>query len=689
MSTPRHLQPHQHSRRRTTLTEQQASRHYSGFESTDLPNMNIARTSKSFHVVIIGGSFAGIRAAKDLEELLPSRMVTITVVEKRDRYFYNLGALRSVAKRELIDLVWLPYDNIFRYPHNTVIQGEVASVHPNSIILKDGHKMDFDSLLVATGSIYPNPCKVEGTSHEQGKAEQLRYFDMVQTAESILIIGGGPTGVGLAAEIATAYPKKTITLVHSGPRLLSTHHTSNSMSRKAHKKLQSLGIRIFLNERMMIPEDEPLANALESRWLKTSRGRNVFSNLQFLCNGITFNTSFMDTLDPVSKHKIIDSRTGQICVLPTMQINHPELPWIFSAGDVCDTTGEKQAYRADSQGGHVAQCMARMAQTWYEGNSRWFDTPLKHWRDPAQYMSVPLGPDAGVTDTPWIVLGDLPTRIMKSRELFLARRYKEFNLEYPGLRKASRGSISTGSSAADTASPKERSAKPAAPSASASPDMSNHSHAFSKAFANVALADTSHLDDQFESDRISLSRPSLHPTVAISMSPSPNATSNSGSEAGAGTIGSGYPYYDFRHRERTVPGHGSDSSDDGSSDEEGGIIRGPCSPTNIYIHAAACTNCGHVNYSQTTFTSSVVPSVASSSASIGTATSRPPRIRDMSSALRIGPVIPRQPKVTVSPPPPSQRSANPSSPLANGSSGSTATIHLEQYRQASVGAVSH
>ncbi|KAJ2692273.1 hypothetical protein H4R19_006187, partial [Coemansia spiralis] len=163
MSTLTQLQPYQH--RRAAYIESPQSRSLSVIESKGLPTMNIARASKTFHVVIIGGAFAGIRAAKDLEELVPSRMVTITVIEKRDRYFYNLGALRSVAKSELIDLVWLPYDNIFRYPHNTVIQGEVASVHPNSVILKNGHKVNFDSLLVATGSIYPTPCKVEGTSH--------------------------------------------------------------------------------------------------------------------------------------------------------------------------------------------------------------------------------------------------------------------------------------------------------------------------------------------------------------------------------------------------------------------------------------------------------------------------------------------------------------------------------------------
>ncbi|KAI9506879.1 hypothetical protein BX070DRAFT_186468, partial [Coemansia spiralis] len=324
--------------------------------------MNIARTSKTFHILIIGGSFAGIRAAQELEHLLLPHIATITVVERRDQYFYNLGALRTMAKPELIDLVWLPYDNIFRYPHNKVIKGEVSSVYSNSIILNDGRKLDFDALLVATGSIYPPPCKVETTSSVKGKAELRMFSEMVRSSDSILVIGGGPTGVGLAAEIATEYPSKVVIIVHSGPRLMSTETNSKSMSRKAHKRLKALGVKVYLNERVIIPENEPLKHRVEGRWLKTSKGRMIFSHFQFLCNGITFNTSFMDTLDPVFTHKMIDSKTKQIRVLPTLQINHPELPWVFAAGDVCNTAGEKQAYRADSQGAHVARCMARMAE---------------------------------------------------------------------------------------------------------------------------------------------------------------------------------------------------------------------------------------------------------------------------------------------------------------------------------------
>ncbi|KAJ1671301.1 hypothetical protein GGH95_000250 [Coemansia sp. RSA 1836] len=620
----------------------------------DVHIMNIARTSKSFHVVIIGGSFAGIRAAQELEVLLPPRLVTITVVDRRDQYFYNLGALRALVKPELIDLVWLPYDHIFRYPHNKVIQGEAASVYPNSVILKDGRKLDFDSLLVATGSVYPPPCKVETTTHTKGKAELRMFGDMVRIADTIMIIGGGPTGVGLAAEIATVYPKKTVLLVHAGERLMSSESASKSVSRKAYKKLKSMGVKVILGERVIIPEEEPLKHQIDCRWLRTTKGRRLFSDLQFLCNGITFETSLMDTLDPVFKHKIIDSATGQIRVLPTMQLNHPELPWVFSAGDVCNTAGEKQAYRADSQGSHVAKCMARMAQAWAHGHSQWFDVPLKQWHDPAQFMSVAMGPTSGVTDTPWIVLGDMPTRILKSRELFLARRYREFNLEFPGVSKHD-GGDGLIHDLADAKPPaahhmfsfmsrhnieqriKARGGVLTNPSHSA--------YSASNAVANAAIAAADHLDHRFDIDRVSLSRPMVRRPKTQGGAMLPRVD----------------PY--VRKHDSASDSDGSDGNSSDSAGDDGHGVH--LVPTNQYVrttphgqrygHSSKSLNHHQHHHREKPRVASLdAASTTSESSSTHTgdsssSSSANSRVTSYTSTLHQGPVIPRNAKDRTSP----------------------------------------
>ena len=42
----------------------------------------------------------------------------------------------------------------------------------------------------------------------------------IKSSQSIIIIGGGLTGVKLAGEIPIDQPKKRVTLVHNGPKLL-------------------------------------------------------------------------------------------------------------------------------------------------------------------------------------------------------------------------------------------------------------------------------------------------------------------------------------------------------------------------------------------------------------------------------------------------------------------------------------
>jgi len=53
-------------------------------------------------------------------------------------------------------------------------------------------------------------------SKEELKGYYENTAEKIRQANQIMIIGGGPTGVELAAEVVIAYPKKKVTIVHSG-----------------------------------------------------------------------------------------------------------------------------------------------------------------------------------------------------------------------------------------------------------------------------------------------------------------------------------------------------------------------------------------------------------------------------------------------------------------------------------------
>ncbi|KAJ1917725.1 hypothetical protein H4219_003037 [Mycoemilia scoparia] len=407
------------------------------FTLSDLASLSPFSNNRNsiFRVVIIGGSFGGIHAAKELERQCTSRQLQITVIEKRDKYYYNPAALRAVAYPQIIPWLWLPYDHIFNKPKNRVIQGSVGAVLPEQVVLTDGRVFPYDVLCVATGSEYPKPSKMDTPSSLVGMSEQFDFARKVKEADSILVIGGGATGVEMAGEIAAAYPKKEVTIVHKCAHLLNGEGNAKFWNR-LYKELESMGVNIILNERVIIPEDDPLTYEIHPRWMKTTSGREIFSDLQFLCSGIQTRSEFMFSLVPNQVERIINPQTGEIKVRPTLQIAHPDFPNIFSAGDCTNIPGQKLAGKADSMGKHVGACIAKMFKAWKKGRENWKHISLPTWEDPTYRISISLGSQGGITHTPWILLGSWATRFIKSKDLFLLKRYREFGLYYdPQWRK--------------------------------------------------------------------------------------------------------------------------------------------------------------------------------------------------------------------------------------------------------------
>lgn len=64
--------------------------------------------------------------------------------------------------------------------------------------------------------------------------ELLHYFQ-IENSQRIAVIGGGPVGVEIAAEIATDFPGKEVIIVHSRDKLLGPQLTKDF-----HKRLDEI-----------------------------------------------------------------------------------------------------------------------------------------------------------------------------------------------------------------------------------------------------------------------------------------------------------------------------------------------------------------------------------------------------------------------------------------------------------------
>lgn len=106
----------------------------------------------------------------------------------------------------------------------------------------------------------------------------MQEYEKIRSADSILIIGGGPTGVELAAEIAIDFPAKKVTLVHDRSRLL------NFMGRNAADKalvwLRSKNVEVKLTQSV-----DPNSISDGSKTYVTSRGKTIQADCTFLCTG--------------------------------------------------------------------------------------------------------------------------------------------------------------------------------------------------------------------------------------------------------------------------------------------------------------------------------------------------------------------------------------------------------------------
>lgn len=100
--------------------------------------------------------------------------------------------------------------------------------------------------------------------------------EKIKRADSILIIGGGPTGVELAGEITIDYPEKNVTLVHSGSRLLE--FIGPKASNKALEWLKSKRVKVKLEQTVNL-------DSFSEGAYVTSSGAVIKADCHFLCTG--------------------------------------------------------------------------------------------------------------------------------------------------------------------------------------------------------------------------------------------------------------------------------------------------------------------------------------------------------------------------------------------------------------------
>src|SRR5690625_280156 len=227
-------------------------------------------------VVIVGGGFAGISVAKKLKKA----EVDLTIVDSNNHHLFQ-PLLYQVASAALSpgDIVTPIRAILGQRRRLRDLLGKVTDIghHQRLIELKNGRRIGFDYLVLAPGARYNYFGNDDWPKHAPGlksigdalqvrerillsleEAEQLEDPKLREPYLTYVVIGGGPTGVEMAGAIAEIAKRNImrdyntfsknetrIFLVEAGPAILNGY--PESLSEKARKMLEDMGVRVLLN----------------------------------------------------------------------------------------------------------------------------------------------------------------------------------------------------------------------------------------------------------------------------------------------------------------------------------------------------------------------------------------------------------------------------------------------------------
>ena len=294
-------------------------------------------------MVILGGGFAGLYAAKHLADA----PVRVTVVDRRNHHLFQ-PMLYQVATAALNPSdIASPIRSVLRHQRNTEVllaEASAVEVDRRRVRFTDGGCRDYDYLIVATGAhhsyfgheewevLAPGLKSLEDALEIRRRV--LLAFELAEREPDIVkrhayltfvIVGGGPTGVetaGAVAEIRRYALRRdfrhidpgeaTVLLLEGGPRLLPSYPPE--LSERAKLDLRRLGVEV---------RTETLVTEIQPGWVRAA-GWTIPTRTVIWAAGNTA-SSLLKSLDaPLD-------RVGRAIVEPDCTIpGHPE---VFVLGD--------------------------------------------------------------------------------------------------------------------------------------------------------------------------------------------------------------------------------------------------------------------------------------------------------------------------------------------------------------------
>lgn len=333
-----------------------------------------AEERRPVKIVVLGGGFAGLAFCRTLGD---DDRYAITLIDRQNHHLFQ-PLLYQVATAGLsAPEIAQPIRALLRGQRNvTVLMEEATGVDPDAKRVRlRGQTLEYDYLLIALGARTGYFGKNEWARHAPGlktlddatrvRSEVLRAFERAEACSdpaererllTIVVAGGGPTGVEMAGALAELakrvlakdfrriQPEHTrVVLIEAGERLLTAF--PEDLSEYARERLEKMGVQVRLGA--------PVLNIGPS--LVTLPDGDIHAENIIWAAGVEAEPLARSLGVPVD-------RGGRLQVLPDLSLpGHPE---VFAAGDIVALT-DKNGVRvpgvapaATQMGRHAAKVIA-------------------------------------------------------------------------------------------------------------------------------------------------------------------------------------------------------------------------------------------------------------------------------------------------------------------------------------------
>ena len=321
-------------------------------------------------VLVLGGGYGGISAAKALEDV-----ADVTLVDPTEAFVHNVAAWRTLVEPEWIDRIFLPYAHLLA--NGRFLRDRAVDVDGRRVTLASGEVLEPDYLVLATGTSYPFPAKTEEPDIASARSRLRAAHDALLAADRVLIIGAGPAGLELAGEIRAFFPDKQVTIADIAPDILTGPY-DQELRDELRRQLGALGVELRLGAALSELPSAPPAT-LAPIAIAADNGDELVADIWFRAFG---QRPHSDYLEGGSLENRRDER-GYVRVDEHLRVDGEDR--VFALGDIADADRD-MAGIATAQ----AEVVAANVRALIAGEGE-----LTSWATYPPVIAIPLGPEGG------------------------------------------------------------------------------------------------------------------------------------------------------------------------------------------------------------------------------------------------------------------------------------------------------